>query len=50
MTFFDEYGPYWGDKIMPLVGAGDGRLSARSVKIFADGMCPYGSICIGAYL
>jgi len=37
MTFFDEGGPYWGDKTLKLVGAGNGRLSARSVKIFADG-------------
>lgn len=38
MTFFDESGPYWGDNTSQLVGAGGGRLSARSVKIFADGM------------
>lgn len=37
MTFFDENGPYWGDKITPLTARGDERLSARSVKIFADG-------------
>jgi hypothetical protein len=37
MTFFDENGPYWGDKIVPLTAKGDERLSARSVKIFADG-------------
>ncbi|KAJ3502166.1 hypothetical protein NLJ89_g9011 [Agrocybe chaxingu] len=36
MTFFDEYGSYWGDQVSPLVGAGDDRLSARSVKVFAD--------------
>jgi hypothetical protein len=39
MTFFDENGPYWGDKIAPLTAKGDERLSARSVKIFADGAC-----------
>lgn len=37
MTFFDENGPYWGNETRPLVGAGNGRLTARSVKIFADG-------------
>ncbi|CAA7270285.1 unnamed protein product [Cyclocybe aegerita] len=37
MTFFDEYGSYWGDQVSPLVGAGDDRLSSRSVKVFADG-------------
>lgn len=39
MTYFDEYGHYWGDQITPFAGAADERLSARSVKIFADGMC-----------
>jgi hypothetical protein len=38
MTFFDESGEYWGNQTTPVIGAGDGRLSARSVKIFADGM------------
>lgn len=37
MTYFDEYGSYWGDKATPFAGAADKRLSARSVKIFADG-------------
>ncbi|KJA23395.1 hypothetical protein HYPSUDRAFT_39875 [Hypholoma sublateritium FD-334 SS-4] len=37
MTYFDEYGHYWGDQITPFAGAADERLSARSVKIFADG-------------
>jgi len=37
MTFFDENGSYWGDKIVPLTAKGDERLTARSVKIFADG-------------
>lgn len=38
MTFFDENGEYWGNKTKPMVGSPEGRLSARSVKIFADGM------------
>ncbi|KDR75392.1 hypothetical protein GALMADRAFT_123246 [Galerina marginata CBS 339.88] len=37
MTYFDEDMPYWGNTIRPLVGSGGSRLSARSVKIFADG-------------
>ncbi|KAJ7873422.1 amidohydrolase family-domain-containing protein [Mycena leptocephala] len=38
MRFFDENVPYWGNTSTPLIGAHDGRLTARSVKIFADGM------------
>ncbi|KAF9455444.1 amidohydrolase 3, partial [Collybia nuda] len=37
MTYFDEDGAYWGDKSRPLIGTGNNRLTARSVKIFADG-------------
>jgi hypothetical protein len=37
MTYFDEDKPYWGNITRPIIGAGDGRLTARSVKIFADG-------------
>ncbi|KAG6832492.1 hypothetical protein H0H87_001417 [Tephrocybe sp. NHM501043] len=37
MTFFDENKEYWGNTTTPLIDAGDGRLTARSVKIFADG-------------
>ncbi|KAF7334584.1 Amidohydro-3 domain-containing protein [Mycena venus] len=37
MRFFDETAPYWGNTSTPLVGAANGRLTARSVKIFADG-------------
>ncbi|KAF7362054.1 putative amidohydrolase YtcJ [Mycena venus] len=37
MTFFDENGEYWGNKTKPIIDAGNGRLNARSVKIFADG-------------
>ncbi|KAJ7668392.1 amidohydrolase 3 [Mycena polygramma] len=37
MTFFDENGEYWGNKTKPIINAGNGRLNARSVKIFADG-------------
>lgn len=37
MTYFDENGSYWGNQITPLVGTPDDRLTARSVKIFADG-------------
>ncbi|KAJ7251771.1 amidohydrolase family-domain-containing protein [Mycena haematopus] len=37
MTFFDENGEYWGNQTKPILDAGNGRLTARSVKIFADG-------------
>ncbi|KAG7090871.1 hypothetical protein E1B28_009952 [Marasmius oreades] len=38
MTFFDaESGNYWGNTTSPVIGNEDERLSARSVKIFADG-------------
>lgn len=39
MTYFNESSEYWGDRVERLVGAGNERLTARSVKIFADGMC-----------
>ena len=38
MTFFDESKEYWGNTTNPLIGLNDGRLTARSVKIFADGL------------
>lgn len=38
MTYFDENTPYWGNTTKPLMEAGKGRLMARSVKIFADGI------------
>lgn len=41
MTYFDEDKPYWGNISRPIIGAGDGRLTARSVKIFADGKSSY---------
>ncbi|KAJ3798626.1 amidohydrolase family-domain-containing protein [Lentinula aff. detonsa] len=37
MSYFDENGEYWGNTTTPLIATGDGRLTARSVKIFADG-------------
>ncbi|KAJ7782863.1 amidohydrolase family-domain-containing protein [Mycena metata] len=37
MTFFDENGEYWGNTTKPIINAANGRLNARSVKIFADG-------------
>ncbi|KAG0704666.1 amidohydrolase 3, partial [Suillus ampliporus] len=37
MRYFEERGPYWGNLSKPIVDAGNGRLNARSVKIFADG-------------
>ncbi|KAJ3836255.1 amidohydrolase family-domain-containing protein [Lentinula raphanica] len=37
MSYFNENGEYWGNITTPLIGGADGRLTARSVKIFADG-------------
>ena len=37
MRHFDEVDPYWGNISKPIINAGNGRLNARSVKIFADG-------------
>ncbi|KAG1860354.1 amidohydrolase family-domain-containing protein [Suillus subluteus] len=37
MRYFEESGPYWGNLSKPIIDAGNGRLNARSVKIFADG-------------
>ncbi|KAJ7354162.1 amidohydrolase family-domain-containing protein [Mycena albidolilacea] len=37
MRFFDETVPYWGNTTTPLIGSASARLTARSVKIFADG-------------
>ncbi|ETW80709.1 hypothetical protein HETIRDRAFT_154904 [Heterobasidion irregulare TC 32-1] len=37
MTYFNESAEYWGDKVKPIIGAANGRFTARSVKIFADG-------------
>ncbi|KAH9484702.1 Protein LONG AFTER FAR-RED 3 [Psilocybe cubensis] len=37
MSFFDQHGQYWGDVHKPVMASGNGRLSAKSVKIFADG-------------
>ncbi|KAJ3886813.1 amidohydrolase family-domain-containing protein [Lentinula edodes] len=37
MSYFDENGEYWGNTTQPLIATGDERLTARSVKIFADG-------------
>ncbi|KAG6813680.1 hypothetical protein H0H92_008528 [Tricholoma furcatifolium] len=37
MAFFDENAEYWGNTTSPIIGAGNDRFTARSVKIFADG-------------
>ncbi|KAF9809090.1 hypothetical protein IEO21_07588 [Rhodonia placenta] len=37
MTYFDENAEYWGNTSHKVMGEGDNRLWARSVKIFADG-------------
>ena len=38
MTYFDEEQPYSGHIARPVISAGNGRLSARSIKIFGDGI------------
>lgn len=38
MTYFNENEPYWGNTTLPIIGSVSDRLSARSVKIFADGV------------
>jgi len=38
MSYFDEDKSYSGNTTHPVIGAGDGRLSARSIKIFGDGI------------
>ncbi|KAF8894936.1 amidohydrolase family-domain-containing protein [Gymnopilus junonius] len=38
MTYFNEDQSYWGNTSVPLIATGDARLSARSVKIFADAL------------
>ncbi|KAJ3574658.1 hypothetical protein NP233_g1624 [Leucocoprinus birnbaumii] len=37
MTYFNEHQPYWGNTSQIIIGKDDYRLTARSVKIFADG-------------
>jgi hypothetical protein len=37
MTYFNEHDEYWGNATTPILAKGDGRLTARSVKMFADG-------------
>ncbi|CCM04368.1 uncharacterized protein FIBRA_06541 [Fibroporia radiculosa] len=37
MTYYDENADYWGDRVSKIVGAGNNRLTARSIKVFADG-------------
>ena len=39
MTHFNENAEYWGDQFKPIIGAANGRFTARSVKIFGDGEC-----------
>ncbi|KAH9998500.1 amidohydrolase family-domain-containing protein [Russula compacta] len=48
MTHFDENTDYWGDRIKPIVGAANGRFTARSIKIFGDGNYLRSNITLGA--
>lgn len=49
MTYFDETGAYWGDQMKQLIGDGNGRLTARSVKIFADGALRSGGAAVRTF-
>lgn len=46
MRYFEENGPYWGNLSKPIINAGNGRLNARSVKIFADGALRSGGAAV----
>ncbi|KAG2088085.1 kinase-like domain-containing protein [Suillus discolor] len=46
MRYFNENDPYWGNLSEPIINAGDGRLNARSVKIFADGALRSGGAAV----
>ncbi|KAF9529284.1 amidohydrolase family-domain-containing protein [Crepidotus variabilis] len=48
MSFFDETEPYWGNTSRPTVDIEYGRLSSRSVKIFADGALRTGGAALHA--
>jgi predicted amidohydrolase YtcJ len=48
MRYFEENGPYWGNLSKPILNAGNGRLNARSVKIFADGALRSGGAALHA--
>ena len=39
MAWFNQTAEYLGERVEKIFGAGGGRLTVRSVKIFADGMC-----------
>lgn len=46
MRYFDEHVPYWGNTSEKLISLGDDRLTARSVKIFADGALRSGGAAV----
>jgi hypothetical protein len=41
MKYFNEHEPYWGNTTSHILGAANGRLTARSVKLFTDGVWHY---------
>lgn len=49
MRYFDENGPYWGNTSEQLVQIGNDRLTARSVKIFADGALRSGGAAVRVF-
>jgi hypothetical protein len=46
MTYFNEHKPYWGNTTQIIIGKDDYRLTARSVKIFADGALRTGGAAV----
>jgi len=46
MRYFNENQPYWGNTTDIIVGKGEDRLTARSVKIFADGALRTGGAAV----
>jgi hypothetical protein len=40
MRYFDDENEYWGDKAEKVID--EGRLTSKSVKMFADGMVTRG--------
>lgn len=38
MAWFNQTAEYLGNRVEKIIGAGGGRLTVRSIKIFADGV------------
>lgn len=46
MRYFNENQPYWGNTTQMIIGKDEYRLTARSVKIFADGALRTGGAAV----